>query len=243
MAHGTPDWGVTAGAQTIFQLTDLGELAARLGSPITHDRRGDVIWWDDFEWSLNKWSTSLFGTGAAVALSTARARNGQTSALLTGGSDGGRAAQLTHYSPFVTLGRLGGEISFSLGGTIDEVGVILYVYTGSQLQQYQVEWDDATNTWRYLSAPATFTALTPTRDLLAVASLFHTMKLVIDAEAGEYVRLLADDITFDLSGASGVVSANAAAPAVAISPYINSRGGSNDTVYMDDAILTQNEPA
>ena len=86
MAHGTPDWGVTAGAVTTYQVTDLGELAVRLGSPISHDRRGDVIWWDDFECTLNKWQTVANGAGSSVALSDARARNGRYSALLISGS-------------------------------------------------------------------------------------------------------------------------------------------------------------
>ena len=38
----TPDYGRLSSQATIFPTTDLGELAARLGSPITHDRAGDA---------------------------------------------------------------------------------------------------------------------------------------------------------------------------------------------------------
>jgi len=55
VAHGTPDWGVTAGARTVYQMTDLGELAVRLGSIVTHDRRGDVIFLEDFEEGMGRW--------------------------------------------------------------------------------------------------------------------------------------------------------------------------------------------
>jgi len=63
MAHGTPDWGVTASKKTIYSLHDMGELAVRLGSIVSFDRRGDVIFSDSFQNGLGKVYASGVGAG------------------------------------------------------------------------------------------------------------------------------------------------------------------------------------
>ena len=68
MAGETPDYGRLSAQATVFPVTDLGELAARLGSIVSHDRRGDVIWLDGFEDGLDKWQPTTSGSGAAVDL-------------------------------------------------------------------------------------------------------------------------------------------------------------------------------
>ncbi|GAI06639.1 unnamed protein product, partial [marine sediment metagenome] len=44
MIHGHADYGAGAPGKTIYSMLDVGELAARLGSPVTSDRAGNVMW-------------------------------------------------------------------------------------------------------------------------------------------------------------------------------------------------------
>ena len=73
------------------------ELAARLGSPDTFDRRGDVLWMDDFESGL-KWRTSLLGTGSLIDLTaTMAASGGKCCRLVTGSANNDYAYLLRHF--------------------------------------------------------------------------------------------------------------------------------------------------
>ncbi|GAI87669.1 unnamed protein product, partial [marine sediment metagenome] len=56
MAHGQPDFGMYAAKETVASLADVGELAARLGSIVAQDRRGDVIFLEDFEAPILNWT-------------------------------------------------------------------------------------------------------------------------------------------------------------------------------------------
>jgi len=52
MPRGHPDYGQAGPTSLIATVPDLGELAARLGSNNTWDRRGFILWYDDFEASV-----------------------------------------------------------------------------------------------------------------------------------------------------------------------------------------------
>jgi hypothetical protein len=243
MAHGTPDYGVTAGAVTTYQLQDLGELAVRLGSPITHDRRGDVLWWDDFECGLAKWETVASGVGAAAALSTVRARNGRNSCLLTGGSDADRSVSITHRSPYPALSRLGLEMSFHKPPTIESLRLGLNVFTGSRRYRFDVMWDEAAQELRYRNAAGAFVAFATGVVWSSLATLFHIWKLVVDPGTLRYRRFIANDATYDLSAVAVEDAAVVGSPQSNAVVELISRVGVNDFVYVDDVILTQNEPA
>lgn len=242
MAHGTPDWNRTAGITTTFQLNDLGEAVVRLGSIVTHDRRGDVIWLDSLESGFQKWEISLGGTGAAAAISQARARNGASSVLLTGGSDVNQSVTLVHDLPLPVSGRLGAEGSFNHDSTIEKVEIAVLVYDGTNVTTFRAGWSETDSEVIYLSAPATFTAIATGVALPQSATLFNSLKLVLDTSLGEYVRVILNQTTYSLSGISGVSNADASNPHQRVLIILTSREGQNDIAYVDDIIITQNEP-
>ena len=242
MAHGTPDWGVTAGAVTVYQLTDMGELAVRLGSIVTHDRRGDVIWFDGFEDGLAKWTTATFGAGAAVDLSVARARNGLFSARLVAGSDGGQVGRLDKTVPFPVLSPMGAEVSFALQQNIDELEFVFDIYDGVDVTQYSITWSDTNNNLLYRDSNGDNQELASGVDLSMVLNLFHTLKLVVDMENKVYARLILDQTEYSLAGIAALAIADVTSAAVRIRVNLIGRVGSNDVIRVDDVIITQNEP-
>ncbi len=243
MAHGTPDWGVTAGAVTTYQLTDLGELAVRLGSIVTFDRRGDVIFLDSFEDGFAHWYTDDAGTGSFVALSRAIARHNGLSARLVAGAGAGAWAQIMFQGALAVPARLGVEHSFSFGSTIGGLVLVLYLYDGTNRTLYQVQWDDAANALRYRDADGSLVTFATSVDLMADVALFHTWKLVVNAEDQEYSRLILNAHTYDLSGIPARVTADSRYPSLSTVVNVNGRAGGTSSVYIDDVILTQNEPA
>ncbi len=242
MAHGTPDWGVTAGAVTTYQLTDLGELAARLGSIVTFDRRGDVVFLDSFEDGLVHWLPSVAGAGSVADLTTAKTRHGLYAARLVAGAAVGRYGLLEWYGAVPVMGRFGWECSFSLPSTIGSLDVILGVRDGTTFWRGWIQWDDATNELKYVDAAYSYQVIRSGVELDHNANTFHVLKVVLDVEAGEYVRVILDDTEDDLSGIPCYQSASTWAPLFLNSVQVSGRAAATSTVYLDSVILTQNEP-
>lgn len=243
MPRDLPDYGALSAQATVYEVTDLGELAVRLGSIDTFDRRGDVIFLDSFEDGLNKWGSSAIGTGGSVALSNARVRNGCYSCLLTCGSDLARFASIYHYRPIPAVSILGMEFSFNLASNISRLMLIGWFYTGTQRVGFRITWRDTEGTLKYIDENGDEIEFASAVVLAQDPTLFHIMKLVIDPETPRYVRFILDSEEYDLSAGSLLVSADATLAKLFVNVYLEGRAGQNDAVYVDDVIITQNEPA
>ena len=242
MPRDLPDWGAQSSQATVHEVTDLGELAVRLGSIDRFDRRGDVIWMDDFQDGLFKWSQGTAGTGAAVDLSFARARNGMLSCRLLAGSDGTRQALISRELHFPVLSGMGLEVSFEISSETDEVQFNFPLYDGVNFHDFRFIWSDALSELQYRDADANHVAFATGVDLSIAGGLFHIAKLVIDAENKEYARVIVDDTAYPLAGKTPYTIASAELPRIRARIENHGRAGSNDVVYLGDAIITQNEP-
>ncbi len=243
MAHGTPDWGVTAGAVTTYQLTDLAELAVRLGSPVTFDRRGDVLFLDDFEAGIDKFSAGSPGIGGRVETSVLRARNGRYSCHLVCGSDIATGAWVGVELPFAVLSHFGFEVSFAKETIIAYWEVLVQVYDGTNLTNYRVSWTEATTTLAYRDAAGLAVTIATNVDFTDFSDIFHVLKLVIDGPNSEYERLILNNRAFSLNNVPAQVSASATLPQLLFQFTVYGRATVNDEIYVGHFVVTQNEPA
>ena len=242
MARDLPDWGAQSAQKTVYEVTDLGELAARLGSIVTHDRRGDVVWLDDFENGLDKWETVTGGTGAGVDLSITRSRNGLFCARLVGGSDGTRQAEIQRWLPFPVLTSFGVEESFALPGDIEKIRFGVGIYDGTNLTAYNIEYVASSLDLSYLDVDGVAVPFATDLSFVARDSLFHTIKVVVDGENGEYGHVILDNVGYPLTDIPAQVIADATLPTFHFHVRMFSHSGHNDVLLVDDAIVTQNEP-
>lgn len=250
MPHGQPDYGVQAVKETVFGLADLAETAARLDSIVTFDRRGDIVWLDDFESDVLKWSLTLPGVGDSVVASSEAARNGAFSAKLTTGNVAGDMVTMVHYSPFPVTSRVGFEISFTVHDNLSDLIFSQRLYDGSDEHFARVRYRPATDVLEYLDRNAAWQNLAPSLVLLSATYILHTIKLVIDLNTQEYVRVIVDDVVYDLSALEPplLLPLYRHTPDVLTTPHweqlVDTITGvnANTSSYIDDAIVTQNEP-
>jgi len=242
MAHGTPDWGLTAGTITTYQLTDLAELAARLGSIVTFDRRGEVLFLDDFADGLVHWSWETDGAGASVDLSAARARIGRFSARLVGGSDGWRYAEIFRSLSPHAPSNCGFEVAFNYDDDLTFIRLTLIVYDGATRAEFGVIWYNTSKELLYTGFEGDDVLLAAGIDLNRGPTPFHTAKLVTNVPNGEYIRFLLDNAEYSLAGIPGLSEASALAPDIELVVAVQSKPGVNGAAYIDAVIATQNEP-
>ena len=228
---------------TIFGQIDQGELAARLGSPNVYDRRGDVLFMDDFEDLLGKWNTSTHGTGASVAISTAAAATKSSSVKLTTGSTGQFMARMYIYRALPVLGKLGFEVSFTFDDDMDNILIYARIRKGTAIYYPEIILDHTNDKISYNDSAGN------PQDLITSVSWQHetynwaTLKFVVDYANEKYTRLIFRDTQTDMSSyAMRKTALGGNEQRLEFMIHATGTTGNNAVCYVDNMIITQNEP-
>jgi hypothetical protein len=242
MAHGSPDYGPLQPKTTTYSSQDMAELAVRLGSIVSFDRRGDVVWMDDFEDNINRWYLTGLGTGSDIALSTTRAHQGAKSAALTPGNAVDDWACISKSTGAVIPSKIGFSIATTITDEIDHYIIEIEYYDGTKDHIAKLRYDRINKTLAYFSSAETYTTFAEGIKLKEYPALFYNLKLVIDVNSREYVRVLTDTVEYDLSGIGYTTYNSTDPPLLTVSYKVVNNDTGNFTVYADNAIITQNEP-
>jgi len=242
MAHGQPDYGAYAAKEAVVGLADMGELAARLGSIVTHDRRGDVIMLDDFENGIAKWKPVLLGDDAAAEWTAETARDGGFSVKLTGSWEDPNFARLERGLAYPYLSRMGCEIAFAIDDRADYVLLETILYAEGVRRWFSLQYNEIDESLQCVGALGAPQVFATEVDLYHSMYTFHVMKLVFDASTGRYVRAILNNTAYDLSEYSGYITENSYTPRLFLRIEAAALPAAEAIVYCDNYILTQNEP-
>ena len=242
MVHGNPDWGISSTKSTIFRVDDVGEAAVRLGSIVSYDRRGDVLWFDDFEDGLVKVVASTNGTGAAITAHTTEAHRGAACVSLIGGSDGGAFASIVKHVPFPVLSAFGVEAHIRKVDSPLSIHIFADVFDGTLAHRFQMRLLTSGGLLQLSTDDTTFVTIADPVVLGQQASAFHAIKLVFDPRTNLYVRLLINDTERDISATGTTPDSSGTSGALVGGVGVISNPVDNDELLVDDLIFTQNEP-
>lgn len=242
MGHGLPDFGATSAPVTTYGLDDLGELAARLGSIVTYDRRGDVVFLEDFESGLAKWEASLGGVDGDVYLSMEDARSGLLSVCLLTPSADELNAMILRAAALPSLTATGLEVSFLLASDIGTVDLVISLYDGVYYNYWGGRYDASGERVQYRDSAGDYQDVESPYSLSLAYSMFHTFKLVCDPVTHCYRRVLLDGKQWNLPGVEGAWGEDDRAPYVWVAVIYTGSEGANWGLWVDDVILTHNEP-
>lgn len=241
VAHGSPDYGPRQPKSIGYANQDLAELAARLGSIITFDRRGDTVWLDNFEDNVNKWEASYTGNGASVALSTTRALSGAKSCALTPGDVVGNRASIKKRTGALAPGKIGFSIADSINDLHSKHILEIEYYDGTNYHFAAVQYDIVNQVLQYQDSNEDFQTFASSVDFKENTSLFYNLKLVIDTVNSKYTRFITDSTEYDLSSYSYSHSSSSTTPQLVASFHAYNNSAANNTSYCDDARISQNE--
>lgn len=242
MPHGGPDWGTPGPLATVYTLEDMAELVVRLGSIDTFDRRGNVIFLDDFESSINKWKTEAFGDGASVAITADTARNGAFSAKLVTGDDTGDYSRIYRDMAYPKLSRIGVEFSACFDPQLSFLGLRFTLFDGTGYWDAHIRYYHNDKQIIYYDGLGFYVPLITDFQISLSAKQFHTFKLVIDPENNRYHRLIIDSYAYDISDKALYKPDSDTSPLLQLFITAMPIKGFNAVTYIDDVILTQNEP-
>jgi len=241
MAKGQPDFGKYAPTTTIAGMSDLGELAARLGSIVTFDRRGNVIALDNFENGVEQW-LRYGSTGYSVDWDSSYFKTGGFSCKLTTGAVVGRNCVIQKHIGYPALSSLGFEISFSYKQHWDYIEFYVLLADGTYEYEIAIAYDHDLKKLQYYDAAAVYQDVpSGAWEVAGAPQKFDTLKFVADFDAAEYVRLLVNSQAFDLSTISLRKRAIASTPGLLFSILLKTSAAAAAIGYIDDVIFTQNE--
>jgi len=242
MPRGQPDYGMYATTQLIASISDMGELAARLGSPDTYDRRGNILFLEDFEDDILGWITETSGAGASVSCSAEHKLRGSCSMKLVAGSTLSRYAKaLVRLSP-VIASRFGMEIAVTLDTNMESWEAWNNCYTGIYRITAGIKFDRVLNKLYVLTTADTWYEVSIPFSPLFSPHLFYFSKLVFDISKLTYIRQINANYSYDFSAIPLSVIPDATPPSGESYVKLVSQAGFNATVYLDSCIMTYNEP-
>lgn len=242
MPRGAPDWYMYRRGLGQDAMPDLLEQAARLGSIVLHDRRGDVIYLDDFSSGANHWFASSAHPASTALLSAATARHGNLSIELHAALIADTHAALSARFPYPDPTRLGLECAFTVDVLSDHIVFSLYVYDGTYENYGRVQYHPHNTTLDILLPAAGIHVITNTLDLNPDDHHFHILKLVIDTTTRHYTRLIIDDTEWDLTPYPFSLPLDNTPNRQAIEFHNYGNDTDESDIYIDDVILTYNEP-
>lgn len=240
MSHGQPDYGMYTLAKTIYRLSDMGELAVRLESIVSFDRRGDVVWTESFEYGITNWFITK-SDGETITRTTDEALSGSYSVELQCQANPTTSVGIVRRAPLPVNSRMGVEVAFLPDANARDFRVDMVLYDGTNLYLGYTYIEMSSGIIYYRNSSGNWAQLATGVTLRQDGYCWHHYKLVVDLEEAEYVRLIMDNTTYSMAGLGLQYTANTSAPTLELTiKQINNNQAS--VVYVDDVILTQNEP-
>jgi len=244
MAHGMRDYGIYAVKSTVVALEDMAELAARLGSIVTYDRKGDVIFTDDYEAPTEKFRDSSLAL-AEVKLDSTTAVSGAQSVKLTTPDTTDRYAEISYVIPPYRLGKHGIKVSISayqMGGLTGYYQIYVLFYDSVHSHELGVKINPKGELVELLISGVWTTIID---DLFVDTSLvtwWHNVKLTFDLDTGYYDKLLIDAASWDLSAYQYLKLADTTTTLFEVYFTLNPDADNELELYQDDFVYTINEP-
>ena len=217
----------------------LAELASRIHAPpITFDRRGDVLRWEDFESSTPHYEIDTDGTpeyGRSADVSTNNSFSYKT--YLTVGD---RVSILLQTADFSST-RFGHRVQFSSSGRHSVVTLYSMWFDGVTRTTAAIKYTLSNGMVEIRDENGNFVSIGMAPAYRDITN-FSTLKMVADVAGGHYLRALAMGQEFDISDYGVERAPDATEKYLLTNTMVQGTVAYTDTVYLDNIIITENEP-
>jgi len=243
MVHTLPDYSTKYKLVKVFGNVDTAELGCRLGAQATEDRRGSLLWYDDFESTVNKWVMNSGVGGSSCALSGECVRYGNQGVKIVTPDSSLQTVQMYKYFTLAYDSTIGAEIYYcfkdkNIRSTFELVG-----FDGTTVWEGRVDVNLSAD---YLGIYNDITGMIQLDDWIPFIPrelMWMVVKLVIDWVNKEYVRLIVGNTIYDLTGIPLWTYPSLVKPALWMNMNFMCTDDTNKTLYLDSFTLTQSEPS
>ena len=240
MVRGLPDDANVLNYGDMQRSDDITELAARLGSPLTYERRGNVLYVDDFSQGAGPWAVTRGLTPETPTLTGDYHLTGGAAWKLANTPGVGETLFGVRHLPLFSEGIYG--VFFLVGVTA----------TGNKIQLQAIHYDGV-NRWNYVItlyptqkklyyAPTSGveTLLSDTMDVFNGVEVYHAVGILFDTDANQWVQVKVDNNVYDLSGIGAEATADSTPPKLRLAVLVVSTSSLDTTILVDSVALVQN---
>jgi len=242
VAHGAPDDSDVRIDVPSYRVDDQAELAVRLGSAVIYSRSGSVMYIDTFDQGFNSWSVLTEGDGSAVVLSNESSYGGSVCCRIDTGTGSSPYAAIYKMLPTVIGETLGLQFCIGLSGDIDYIDFVSAYGIDNTLLTSVIRYSLEDYTLSYLSAIGTYVVFASDVVLYSGDYAWHNIKFVIDLSLGCYLRCLVDSSEYSMTGLYALKGGWTDAVFNQVYIKVYGLGVENAIGYVDNVILTYNEP-
>lgn len=241
MAHGSPDYSNVIKPQFTHKVNDLGEVVARLSKSQSIERRGEVLFFEDWEHGLTNWETFALGTGAEVVLASDKFTSKGFSVRLRGGSDSNRTSTINYFHPYLNISNFGLELRVLADASVEEYNLGVSYYDGAKQTWSKVRFITDSLKWQIFDDSVTY------KDILTIVArpspthTFSFVKLVANFDDKVSSRFFFNEnlVATDDYGLYNPIDTTV--PGIKISIQSKSKTGLLGDIYVDNIVLTRNE--
>jgi len=225
----------------------LAEHAVRVYAPPSpFEKRGNVIYWDDFESSSKRYyPKTKSGSDGYVVRATNNPKFGDYCLQLTTGSTSGDWCSVYYLINDFHISKIGAQIGIATQATQATLYFRLYYNDGTKRWNSVLRYDFSTDELDIYNSSGSYETIATIPYYKGAAGElipYSTIKLVTDVENKKYVRALMFGNEIDLSSYSLDSDPMVVDPGLEVSIAFYTDQNVSYTAYFDNLIITENEP-
>ena len=224
-----------------YPLADLGEHAVRLGSPVTFDRRGEVVWFDVGDKGLAPYIITGSGAGNKVKVDVLYPLHGSYNVMLQAGSDADCTSEIVKLVSNLAMRRSGFEVAGFVMVGVEAFEIYSARFDGSRGVLGRVRLNNVDKTLDYYGSDDAWHAIDIIGEFEDNYGVYHHLKLVTNFDSENYMRVLFDEKSYDLSTHELKTETSSQIACYRFYVRVVGRAGYNDTAYVGHVIVTGNE--
>lgn len=198
MAKGHADYGQAGSENTMPQLSDMGELAVRLGANSRYRRTGRNIFLSEFTENNSGFVLGGYGIDGAILISSTMNYQQSPGIRMCNTANPNNLLTASYYFSLPTLTRIGLEWSVSFPTVGDRLDVRITTAYGGTGRVFTILMDLTNSLISYMSSAGPNTTLI-TSAFPSNSNVPFNCKLVMDILTNEYVRFIFDHVEYDMS--------------------------------------------
>jgi hypothetical protein len=241
MTHGAPDYSNVRKGEKVYRLDDLAELAARLGSPVVYDRRGDVLWMHDFEYGLDPMQFVLYGVGTIQSLESVYVNNPPFAVKLHTGAVALAVLDVYREMSVPPNNQVGLAIRAMFRTNSDRLWLDMMSYDGSKSYQARTEIDIPNRELAVKDENGNYIVIADDLPDFTYGLTYQHLKLVADFDTHKYMRVILADKTYNITQYGLYPTNDTTTPRFLIRATSRNELGLVSDIYLDTIIVTTGE--
>lgn len=242
MARGAPDYSNILTASPVHRVDDMGEAVVRLGSIDSFNRAGNVIFMESFNFGMQRWAASGGVGDGSIGLTPDRYRSGPFSLEVVNPTTSPYRQWIYGLLPYPDSDTIGMEASFIIRSATDAFDLCLWVYDGETYKRAEVRYDYLDRALYYMDSDEAWAVLMEDVNPYPSSLLFHTLRFVINIDDNQYKRVVFDSLDIARLSYGFHTEASAVSPVIQSHVRFYAADDTQPVHYLDDVIITVNEP-